>query len=117
LEAVVILEPFLTVSASFITGTIFGGVIGGVLVARLMKPREEAKTSYEQHGWIFKDLLKIETRTIVWKGVTISKHIEKQKVAQKVDMETVRGLRHEAEIFTHHVFRFLVNPVRMLLGG
>jgi hypothetical protein len=116
-EAVVILEPILTISASFVTGAIVGGVIGGILGAHLMRPREETETSYEQRGFIFKDLVKVETRTIKCRGVTLSKNIEEHKVAQKVDMETVRGLRREAETLAHHVLRFLPNPVRMLLGG
>ena len=112
------LEPFLTISPSFVTGVLVGGVIGGVLGVLLTRPREETKISYEQRGWILKDLVKVETQIIRWLGITVSTNTKKDKVAQRVDMETIGGLRREAEIFTHRVLRFLpfTNGLRKLFG-
>ena len=113
-----ILESFVISPASFVSGVLFGGAVGVFFGTHLARPPEDTKISNEQRGWIFKDL-KVETRTVKSRGMTISTSVEERKVAQKVDMKTVREMTREAASFTQHVLRFLplTNGLRKLLGS
>jgi len=113
------LEPHFLISASFIAGVLIGGTVGWISGAHFAGPREETEISYEQRGWIFRTWSKVTKRRIKYNGITISENVQERKVRQHVDMDTVVGLRREAETFAHRVLRFrpLSTVLRKLLGG